>query len=176
MKLFELFNKTAQYHLHAISDGWEASFNINSPKYGDIVYNANFELSSPSSDQASAIYQEQFGVQDWRDVESTEAAWAAHPAYVVEFLIANATQLGISSFGVSGTGNASMVLSTVIAITQEIVQRSVPVELVFTAAEQSRQKLYNRLIPILSKSIGFKDVSTTKGLYILVNLALINKQ
>lgn len=50
------------------------------------------------------------------------------------------------AFGVTGSGNASLVMATAKSIIEAFKRRKPDAVLVFTAAEPSRQKLYDRMV------------------------------
>ena len=174
MKLFELFGQSAPYELHKIDDGWEGQFDVISPRLGEITYQVRLELSAPVSDQAEQFYDR---ATDWQKHDSLDDAFADHPSYGVEFAIENPDAVGLDShFNISGTGNAYLVLSTVMSIIQEVVQKTNPVELWFSASEPSRRKLYDRIVSALIHKTNFVNVSEHSGNYVLVNMSVINKK
>lgn len=87
---------------------------------------------------------------------STPGVWE------VEFKIANADKHS-TKFGLTGTGNAAEVMSTVTDIMREFLQQHRIESLVFTAAEPSRQALYKRMISRLLPTWGIHTSDAGNG-------------
>ena len=65
--------------------------------------------------------------------------------WLVKFKLDNPSKSHSTGYGIENTGNASTVLPTVIKIMQDFIQIAKPKILRFEAAEESRQRLYDRL-------------------------------
>ena len=76
----------------------------------------------------------------------------------VEFKIVN-HEFTKSRYGITGTGNSSLVMSTVVSILKEFLQKyqGKVDKLIFSAAEQSRRDLYARMIRRLLPSWKFEQ-------------------
>lgn len=87
---------------------------------------------------------------------STPGVWE------IEFKVANAGRHS-TKFGLTGTGNAAEVMSTVTDIMREFLQQHRIESLVFTAAEPSRQALYKRMITRLLPAWGIHTSDAGNG-------------
>lgn len=69
-------------------------------------------------------------------------------------------------FSISGTGNTSLVFSTILVILQEFGRKNPNVcSIIFTAEEPSRQKFYDRYAKILAHRLGnWKLKISTRGI------------
>jgi len=64
---------------------------------------------------------------------------------------------------ISGTGDEFRVFATIMAITQEVIKKTDPKILYFTAKEKSRVSLYKKLISKFAKQWGFFLKDTGKN-------------
>jgi len=87
-------------------------------------------------------------------------------AWEIEFRISNPFYNGDSRFGIEKTGNSTAVMSTVVAITKSFLEQynSSIDKLIFSAEEDSRKKLYARMIRRLLPTWGYEQ---TGGNFIL---------
>ena len=67
-----------------------------------------------------------------------------------------------------GTGNEYVVFSTILQIMREMLQSYSVTQLVFSAAEPSRQKLYNRLVSKLLPTWN-KSVNSEHGMFVVTS-------
>ena len=79
-----------------------------------------------------------------------------------------------NSFGVTGSGQAFTVFATVIHALKVFVQKTRPRPfIVFTAKEASREKLYDRFVPMVKRAVpgmhGFRLINTPAVRHILGN-------
>lgn len=85
----------------------------------------------------------------------------------VEFNRGNMSKGKSETAIISGEGDAYKMFATVGAMLKSFVDQQKPDELFFTAEEDSRQKLYARLIPRLAKFLGMKLTSRVTSAYVL---------
>lgn len=73
----------------------------------------------------------------------------------VTFFLINRPDNIKNIYDLTGTGNAFLVLSTVVDILKEFVTKNKDAvyKIIFTAKEPSRQRVYDRMVRILSKSL-----------------------
>lgn len=101
---------------------------------------ATFEWLVLDSDQAIALFEVAGIKYEWMAELDGPENW------VIQFKLLDGTTFG--NVGLSKTGNAAEVLSTVVAITKEFIQRYKKriVRLEFSAKEVSRQDLYMKMV------------------------------
>lgn len=118
----------------------------------------NWSWGFRGSEEASAEFN--IGGIDYRFYAYT------HPSspgvWEIEFKVANAGRHS-TKFGLTGTGNAAEVMSTVTDIMREFLQQHTIESLVFTAAEPSRQALYKRMIARLLPTWGIHTSDAGNG-------------
>lgn len=148
MRLFELFNKTADFKWKDSKDPFsiEAVFNIGGEGY-EVVF-AGYEIL----DLIQELDDDGREVPEWL----IEFENNVPDLYDVSFYLSSARKSSQkSSWGITGTGNQYEVFSTVIAIIKDFKKKNPDEEwLHIAAAEESRRKLYDRMI----KSLGVRNV------------------
>jgi hypothetical protein len=133
MKLFELFDKIAPYKkIHDDDDILDYQFTIN-----DTNFEANFFKLNPN-EPWEIMFNDTDISNQYQKPENDEE----------------------SGMGMTNKGNAIQVMSTIIAITKEFLKLKKPTEITFSSGNQSKTKLYLRLIKMFQQS-GWK-LSTEK--------------
>ena len=68
----------------------------------------------------------------------------------------NKINLNTQYYFLSGTGDAMRVMATILVIIKDFIKQIKPQYITFDAKEKSRQKLYDRMIKVLSSKFGYK--------------------
>ena len=63
-------------------------------------------------------------------------------------------------FGITGTGNQGKVFSTVMVALKELIKTEKPYQIQFTAEENSRMKLYKKMVSRFASALGYKPEMT----------------
>lgn len=113
--------------------------------------------------QTEEAYSAIFKINNNRyDVHFSKDSSGGDEWWEVEFGVDLPTDAPMPRYGITKTGNAFVVFSTVATIIEDFIGKVSPQQIIFTAKEASRVKLYDALIPRIQKTgrIQF-DVRTT---------------
>jgi len=91
------------------------------------------------------------------------------PPWFVEFiLMGNRSERRLPGFGITNTGNSTLVFATVIEIIKVFMREHPKQTLEFTAKEKSRQNLYTALVKKLSKGYTITPTGTGDLVYTVI--------
>jgi hypothetical protein len=146
MKLYELWNEPLPVKwIQKTEYAWEGDFTVGNIPYYIYIFNEK-QADQKHSLLPPAIYEK------YKDILQTEGVWE------VEFKIdtnnidyeqkekMRAQRGSDYPFSILGTGNAIGVFSTILAALKEFVTQAHPSLIYFEAKEETRVKLYNRLV------------------------------
>jgi hypothetical protein len=111
-----------------------------------------------------SFYQAQFTIDEWnytidfRLQQSSQKQFGilTKHFWLVNFKVNNPSKSHSTGYGVEKTGVATTVFPTVINIIQDFIQIAKPKIIRFEAAEDSRQRLYDRLIRMYTSKYKVK--------------------
>ena len=126
---------------------------------GATYYEFNASLVDVETDEALAYMSKYYGKELDRqeDAKLIRRLNEEMPSYVIDFVEKGKDD---DSVGITGSGNVLEVLATVLNMTAEVVKKKNPVEIIFSAQEASRIKLYDRLVGKFAKELGYDKVIT----------------
>lgn len=147
MRLVELFDKPVQYTLKHISDHeYRAHFIV-----GEVKYDMSIDCF-PVRQYINPEFSKTVGNDTAYDAEKfiIDNSTPRDQIIAVEFIGRRPGQ-AFGSTTILGTGNQFVVFSTVITAIKEVISKTNPKWVMFSAEEQSRIKLYLRMAKALSK-------------------------
>jgi hypothetical protein len=148
MRLLELFDKQVPYKLSQQSEHeYLAEFTV-----GEVEY-AVFMEAYPVRQYLNPEFSKTVGNDNAYEAEMQvfQNSTPRDTVLSVEF-IGKSKDIRYGTTKILGTGNQFLVFSTIVKIIQEVASKTRPKWIMFSAEEQSRIKLYHRMIKTLTKN------------------------